>query len=114
MAIQSHKDLIVWKKSMLLVETIYVLTGQLPDDERYGLVSQMRRSAVSIPSSIAEGNRRRSNADYARFLKVADGSAAELETQLLLVQRLFELNVEVELGLLEEVMKMLAVMIARY
>lgn len=78
----SHKDLIVWQKSMDLVSGVYKITKKFPDDERFGLTSQMRRSAVSIPSNIAEGRVRRTTKDYIHFLHVALGSSVELDTQL--------------------------------
>jgi len=78
------KSLIVWKKSMTLATVIFNLTKRFPKGEQYGLTSQMRRAAISIPSNIAEGSRRSSKKEYAQFLRIACGSAVELETQLLL------------------------------
>ncbi len=78
----NHRDLIVWKKAMELVVKIYHLTQIFPKDEIYGLTSQMRRAAVSIPSNIAEGRRRQSDSEFKHFLNIAFGSGAELETQL--------------------------------
>jgi len=83
-----HKDLEAWKLSMSLVVKIYNLTTSLPDFERYGLASQICRAAVSIPSNIAEGCGRNSDKDTVRFLDIALGSSAELETQLLLLEAL--------------------------
>ena len=83
-----HKDLDVWKKSMDLVELVYELTSKFPKDERFGLVSQMRRAAVSIPSNIAEGAARKGNKEFIQFLMIALGSLSELETQYLLAVRL--------------------------
>jgi len=103
MNIRSFKDLEVWKLSMELVVNTYQLTSRLPDSERYGLISQMQRSAVSIPSNIAEGSKRSSRADFRQFCLVALGSAAELETQILLVQRLYSKN-EV-INMLEEIVQ---------
>ncbi|MDE1966292.1 MAG: four helix bundle protein [Patescibacteria group bacterium] len=101
MKITSFKQLIVWQRAM-------ELTKQLPDTERYGLVSQMQRCAVSIPSNIAEGRQRSTRKDFAQFLRIADGSAAELETQLLLAERLYHLrSTERAHALLTEVQKML-------
>jgi len=80
----SYKDLIVWKKSMQLAAQIYKITKTFPKEELYGLTSQMRRAAVSIPSNIAEGQKRNSKKEFLQFLAVAKGSLAELETQLLL------------------------------
>jgi four helix bundle protein len=79
---RSYRDLIVWQKSMKLVTQIYLLTKELPKEELYGLTAQIRRSAVSIPSNIAEGYGRNSTKDYIRFLQIASGSLYELQTQL--------------------------------
>lgn len=81
--IKSFRDLEVWRRAMDLSHTVYDLTRQLPDDERFGLVSQLRRSSISVPSNIAEGFGRGSRVDYLRFLRVARGSLYEVETQLL-------------------------------
>jgi four helix bundle protein len=86
----NHHELDVWHRSMGIAEMIYSITASFPKGERYGLVSQMRRAAVSIPSNIAEGLSRKTDRDIRRFLSIARGSASELETQLLLAQR-FEL-----------------------
>ncbi len=80
--IKNFRDLIVWQKSMKLVTQIYLITKNFPKEEQYGLISQMRRSAVSIPSNIAEGYGRNSTNEYLRFLQIAQGSLYELETQL--------------------------------
>ena len=80
--IKSYRDLIVWQKSMQLVTDIYRLSKTLPNDERYGLTSQIRRSAVSIPSNIAEGYGRKSTTDYVRFLQISRGSLYEFQTQM--------------------------------
>ena len=78
--IQSHKDLRVWKESMLLVENIYKITESFPQSELYALVSQLRRAAISIPSNISEGCGRKGNKELSRFLYIALGSLFELET----------------------------------
>lgn len=83
-----YQDLSVWKKSMSVSVSVYELTKQLPKEETYGLISQMRRAAVSIASNIAEGHGRRSKGDFDRFLSIANGSKAELETQLFLCELL--------------------------
>ncbi len=83
-SIQSFKDLIVWQKSMLLAKKVYILTENYPKNEMYGIVSQMRRASVSIPSNIAEGYGRKSRKEYSQFYSIAYGSLLELETQLLL------------------------------
>ena len=88
MAIRSYQNLEVWKLAMTLVEDVYRLTPQLPDDERYGLRTQMQRAAVSIPANIAEGYGRSGKADYARFVVIARGSLMELETLLAVSVRL--------------------------
>lgn len=81
---KSHKDLIVWQKSMLLVKRLYEVSQTFPQEELFGITSQMRRAAVSIPSNIAEGYGRIHDKDTVRFLSIALGSASELETQLLI------------------------------
>ena len=86
--IGTHKDMQVWNRAIDLTEGIYKLSAKLPLDKRFGLISQLRRAAVSIPSNIAEGAARGTAGDFIRFLLIARGSLAELETQLLLVQRL--------------------------
>lgn len=83
-ATHSFKDLIVWQKSMLLARKIYLATENFPKIEHYGLVSQMRRAAVSIPSNIAEGYGRKSSKEYTQFYSIAYGSLLELETQMIL------------------------------
>ena len=82
--VQTHKDLLVWQKSMVFAKAIYQLTRNYPADERLCLVSQMRRAAVSVPSNIAEGYGRQSAKELCRFLSIALGSVSELETQILL------------------------------
>ena len=85
---RNHHNLDVWKDAMRLVTDVYQLTTHFPDSERFGLISQMRRCAVSVPSNIAEGAARGSNADFLRFLYIARGSLSELETQLLIAAQL--------------------------
>lgn len=79
---KSYRDLIVWNKSMSLVTTIYTILKKFPDDERFGLVSQIKRSSVSVPSNIAEGYGRNYTKDYSRFLQIARGSLYEMQTQI--------------------------------
>ncbi|MDA0346782.1 MAG: four helix bundle protein [Verrucomicrobia bacterium] len=78
---QTYRDLIVWQKSLVLVTSVYQATKDFPSTEIYGLTSQIRRSAVSIPSNIAEGYGRKSNKDFIRFLQISKGSLFELQTQ---------------------------------
>lgn len=108
--INSYKDLIVWQKSFELVMEIYKLTDLFPKPEIYGLISQMRRCAVSIPSNIAEGFVRKHRKEYAQFISIAFGSGAELETQLLLSKELKFVSEKEFIKseqLLNEIMKML-------
>jgi len=86
--ILSYRDLKVWRTGISLVGEVYRLTRRFPRDERYGLTSQIRRAAVSIPANIAEGHGRLHRGDYLRSLSVAIGSVMELETELLLAQQL--------------------------
>jgi len=106
----SYKDLIVWKKSIELVIEIYKITDKLPKSEIYGLTSQMRRSAVSIPSNIAEGYARKNRKEYAQFIRISFGSGAELETQIIISKNLKLIdmkNFEKADKLLDEIMRML-------
>jgi four helix bundle protein len=108
----NHKDLVVWQKAMDAVVEVYRLTETFPGKEQFGLVSQMRRSAVSIPSNIAEGRRRQTDADYRHFLSMAFGSGAELETQIEISKRVGYLKESAAVeAILTEVMKMLNKMI---
>lgn len=86
--VENYKHLIAWQRAMDLVEEVYRLTARYPSDERFGLISQTRRAAVSIPSNVAEGYARRTRGDYVHFLHMSRGSANEVETQLLLATRL--------------------------
>jgi four helix bundle protein len=85
---QSHKDLIVWQKAIDLAIVLHESTRDLPQQERFGLATQIRRAAISIPSNIAEGAARRTTRDFLAFMHVARGSLAEVETQLLVAGRL--------------------------
>lgn len=110
MPLKSYKDLIVWQKSIELVKETYKSTSQFPKNEIYGLSSQMRRAAISIPSNIAEGYSRKSRKDYAHFLRVAYGSSTELETQIVIAKDLYkDINYSPAELLLEEILKMLNV-----
>ena len=92
--LKNFRDLKVWQKSYRLCLDLYKITKKFPKEERYGLTSQIRRAAVSIPSNIAEGYGRKTTADYLRFLYIAYGSICELETQLLLSGDLNYVNQE--------------------
>ncbi len=113
---QTYKDLIVWQKSIELVTEVYKLTENFPKEEQFGLTSQMRRCAVSIPSNIAEGKLRKTRKEYYHFLTISYGSGGELETQIIISKNLSKtkhLNyVRVDI-LLEEVMKMLNILIQK-
>ncbi len=86
---RGYRDLLVWQKGMALVREVYILTKEFPDEERFGLISQMRRAAVSIPSNIAEGQARHTTREFIQFISHAEGSLAELDTQI---------RVSIELG----------------
>ena len=83
---RNFRELVIWQNARSLVKDIYQITDNFPTKERYGLCSQIQRAAVSIPSNIAEGCSRRSEIDFARFLEIAQGSAFEVETQLILAK----------------------------
>ena len=106
----NFKNLKVWQKSRELVKEIYLLTKSFPKEEIYGITSQIKRSSISIASNIAEGTGRNSNKDFIRFLDIANGSAFELETQIILA---FDLNfitkskMEVVLNKIKEIQKMI-------
>jgi four helix bundle protein len=108
---KTHKDLKVWKESIDLVSIIYEKTKKFPKDELFSLTSQIRRSAISIPSNIAEGAARESNKEYLRFLYIAQGSISELETQILIANNLTFMSKEDHLAIdekLTEIGKMLS------
>jgi four helix bundle protein len=103
-----YRKLMVWQKAMILAKLVYVYTKQLPGDERFGLVSQMNRCSVSIPSNIAEGSKRKSKKEFCQFLRISSGSLAELETQYLLSNELFPVITSNEIApLILECQKML-------
>jgi len=107
---KSYKGLVVWQKAMDLVKRVYQLTEDFPDREKYGLVAQMRRATISVPSNIAEGQARRSVREFIQFVSHAEGSAAELETQLILSTDLGycpNARVQETLAVLDEIRKML-------
>ena len=112
---QTYRDLIVWQRGIQLVKAIYLLTGKFPKSEMFGLVSQMRRSSISIPANLAEGYSRKHRAEYVQFTRIAYGSGAELETFLILVKELKlakEAEVDAAEALLDEIMRMLNKLIA--
>ncbi len=107
---QSYRELVSWQKGMLLAKLIYRLTSKYPNEEKFGLVSQMRRAAVSIPSNLAEGQARRTAGEFVQFISHAEGSTAELDTQLTLSIELgFCSAVEAAkaTGMIQELRKML-------
>ena len=107
----SYKDLAVWQKSCDVAVEVYSLTKDLPKEERFGICSQMQRAAVSIASNIAEGSKRGSKKDFLHFIRIAQGSGAELETQLIIISRVYDVNNSDKLisviDLLNQTMKML-------
>ena len=114
MSIHSYRDLIVWQRAMQLVITIYQLSEQFPKEELYGLTSQMRRAAISIPTNIAEGRHRGTKKDFLQFLRIAYGSAMELETEIEIAKQLPKtsgLNYKTPDLLIDETIKMLRSMI---
>jgi len=99
---KSYQDLEVWQKALMLAKMLYQATASFPSQERFGLVNQMRRAAVSIPSNIAEGHARASTLEFQRFISIAMGSVAELETQVILSHELEYLADEAQQVLLKE------------
>lgn len=85
---RSYKDLVVWQKAITLAKLVYKFTGGFPSEEKFGLTAQMRRAAVSIPSNIAEGQARHTTGEFIQFISHAEGSLAELDTQLILAVEL--------------------------
>lgn len=83
---RNFRNLDIWKNAVQLAKQVYLLTAKLPGKEKYGLCSQLQRASVSIPSNIAEGSARKSEADFARYLEMALGSAFEVETQLIIAK----------------------------
>ena len=100
---RNHKDLIVWQKSMALVKELYQISHSFPKEEIYGITSQMRRAAVSIPSNIAEGYGRGHEKELIQFLYIALGSASELETQLIICKEIAYLTLETQLIICKEI-----------
>jgi four helix bundle protein len=92
MAVQSFKELHAWQRAMDFVEQVYRVSATFPAEERYGLTAQIRRSAISVPSNIAEGQGRHGTKDFLYFLSISYGSLCEVQTQLLIAKRLSYLN----------------------
>lgn len=111
MKLQTYKELRVWQSSREFVKEIYLLCSRLPKSEQYGLSSQMQRAAVSIPSNIAEGYRRNNKGEYVQFLSISAGSAAELETQIILCGDIYGTDVAPLLEKLDYIQKMLTSLI---
>lgn len=110
----SFKDLLVWQRSVELATVVYKICENLPQHELFGLRSQMCRAAVSIPSNIAEGQKRGTSKDFAQFLRIAYGSSAELETQIIIAESIYpKLEMSKAKLLLEEVQKMLPALIKK-
>jgi four helix bundle protein len=106
----SYKDLIVWQKGISLAKLVYDLTRRFPSEEKFGIVAQMRRAAISIPSIIAEGQARRTTGEFIQFISHAEGSVAELDTQLILsIELKFRGSAAAEpgFGLISEIRRML-------
>ena len=99
---KTHKDLIVWQKSILLVTEVYKITKDFPKEEMYGIVNQLRRAAVSVPSNIAEGAARFSKKEYCQYLYISLGSVAELETQFIISGNLNYISQEISNVLLDK------------
>ena len=99
----NHKDLEAWKQAIFLVEEVYKISATFPKQETYGLTSQLRRAAVSIPSNISEGAARNGRKEYSNFLGISLGSLAELETQLIIASRLNYADVRKQLTLIDHV-----------
>ena len=107
---KNYKELIIWQKGIEIVKKVYILTKQFPGEEKFGIVSQITRAAVSIPANIAEGSSRNSDKDYARFLQISLGSAFEVQTYLIIAREMNWAKIEniSELeSLLEEEIKMI-------
>jgi four helix bundle protein len=102
MPVRNYADLIAWQKGMTLALSVYRLSGGMPREEQFGLTSQMRRAAVAIPSNIAEGEGRRTDGEFLNHLSVAHGSVRELETQLILSERLKFLDAQSVRTVLDE------------
>jgi four helix bundle protein len=104
------KELQIWQRSRVFCSSIYEITSNFPDNEKFGITNQLRRASVSIPSNIAEGSSRNSNKDFARFLQISIGSAYEIETQLLIsadLKFILDKDLKSSLAELDEIIKMI-------
>ncbi len=109
----NFKELIVWQKGRQLAIAIYQMSNELPASEKFGLISQIQRAAVSVPSNIAEGYRRNNPKEYKQFLAISLGSSAEIETQLILLEDIYGIDTKELQGLVIEIQKMLSSMIRK-
>lgn len=105
---KSFKELLVWEKSMLLVEDIYTLCMSLPESEKYNMTSQIKRCVSSIPANIAEGHGKKSFKDFKNYLFISRGSSYELETFLILIERIYKIDTKQEQGKTVEIQKMIS------
>ena len=113
---KNYKELTVWKRGIELVKAVYIISKQFPSEEKFGIISQITRAAVSIPANITEGNSRNSDKDYGRFLQIALGSAFEVQTYLIIAKDMNwakNENIEAIELMLEEEIKMLHVFIKK-
>ncbi|NOZ48253.1 MAG: four helix bundle protein, partial [Chlorobi bacterium] len=102
-----HQDLKVWQKAIELAKKVYLLLDQVPNNEKYGLINQIQRSVVSVPSNIAEGAARQYNKEYIHFLSIARGSLSELDTQIVLLIELYKIDATKTIELINEVNRLL-------
>jgi four helix bundle protein len=103
----NFRELNIWKDSILIASSVYHLTSKLPSEEKFGLVSQINRSAVSVPSNIAEGSGRSTIKDFQNFLNISLGSSYELETQLILIEMIYAIKTEEIILKINELQRML-------
>ena len=103
----NFRELKIWKDSMNLTKSVYLLTSQLPSEEKFGLKSQLNRCVISIPSNIAEGSGRTSNKEFSHFLNISLSSSYELETQLILLKELFDIELNEILTELQNLQRMI-------
>ena len=111
MATHSFRDLTVWQRSMVLVESVYSIINKLPKTEQFALADQMRRSAVSVPSNIAEGQKRLNRKETIQFCGIALGSLAELQTQLIISSNIYQIDTDALVDECDQIGKMLTALI---